>query len=97
MSSSRASACVVGVVNTVSRSVSPCRTTGFAGSEAVYTNKANCGSYRGPGAPQAVFAGESQLDRIADELGVDRLQLRLDNAVRDGDLGPEGRYSPECH
>jgi CO/xanthine dehydrogenase Mo-binding subunit len=60
-------------------------------SYAVYTNKANCGSYRGPGAPQAVFAGESQLDRIADELGMDRLQLRLDNAVRDGDLGPGGQ------
>jgi CO/xanthine dehydrogenase Mo-binding subunit len=31
------------------------------------------------------------VDRIADELGVDRLQLRLDNAVRDGDLGPAGQ------
>jgi CO/xanthine dehydrogenase Mo-binding subunit len=58
---------------------------------AVYTNKANCGSYRGPGAPQVVFAGESQLDRIASELGVDPLRLRLDNAVRDGDLGPTGQ------
>jgi CO/xanthine dehydrogenase Mo-binding subunit len=58
---------------------------------AVYTNKANCGSFRGPGAPQVVFAGESQLDRIADELGVDRLQLRLHNAVGEGDLGPTGQ------
>jgi CO/xanthine dehydrogenase Mo-binding subunit len=58
---------------------------------AVYTNKANCGSYRGPGAPQVVFAGESQLDRIADELGVDSLQLRLQNAVGEGDLGPAGQ------
>ena len=58
---------------------------------AVYTNKANCGSFRGPGAPQAVFAGESQLDRIAVELGIDPLQLRLRNAVREGDLGPTGQ------
>jgi CO/xanthine dehydrogenase Mo-binding subunit len=58
---------------------------------AVYTNKANCGSYRGPGAPQVVFAGESQLDLIADKLGMDRLQLRLDNAVGEGDLGPAGQ------
>jgi CO/xanthine dehydrogenase Mo-binding subunit len=58
---------------------------------AIYTNKAGCGSYRGPGAPQAVFAGESQLDRIAEELGIDPMQLRLQNAVRDGDLGPTGQ------
>ena len=60
-------------------------------SYAMYTNKANCGSYRGPGAPQAVFAGETQLDRIADELGIDRLEMRLRNAVEDGDLGPTGQ------
>lgn len=58
---------------------------------AVYTNKANCGSYRGPGAPQAVFAGETQVDRIADTLGIDPLELRLRNAVEDGDLGPSGQ------
>jgi len=58
---------------------------------AIYTNKAGCGSYRAPGAPQAVFAGESQLDRIARELGIDPLRLRLNNAVRDGDLGPTGQ------
>ena len=58
---------------------------------AIYTNKAGCGSYRGPGAPQAVFAGESQVDRIAREMGIDPLQLRLHNAVRDGDQGPTGQ------
>jgi CO/xanthine dehydrogenase Mo-binding subunit len=58
---------------------------------AVYTNKANCGSYRAPGAPQAAFAGESQVDRIAAELGIDPLELRLLNAVRDGDVGPSGQ------
>ena len=60
-------------------------------SYAVYTNKANCGSYRGPGAPQAAFAGESQLDRIAATLGIDPLELRRRNAVVDGDLGPTGQ------
>lgn len=58
---------------------------------AVYTNKANCGSFRGPGAPQAVFAGETQLDSIADRLGIDPLEIRLRNAVEDGDLGPSGQ------
>ena len=58
---------------------------------AVYTNKANCGSYRAPGAPQAAFAGESQIDRIAAELGIDPLELRLMNAVEDGDLEVQTR------
>jgi CO/xanthine dehydrogenase Mo-binding subunit len=58
---------------------------------AVYTNKANCGSYRAPGGPQAAFAGECQIDRIATELGIDPLELRRRNALRDGDLGPSGQ------
>lgn len=58
---------------------------------AVYTNKAGCGSYRAPGAPQAVFAGESQIDRIAAELGIDPLDLRMRNAVEEGDAGPTGQ------
>lgn len=58
---------------------------------AVYTNKPNCGSYRGPGGPQPVFAGESQVNRIARELGLDPLEIRLRNAVEDGDLGPSGQ------
>ncbi len=60
-------------------------------SYAAYTNKANCGSYRAPGAPQAIFAGESQLDRIARELDIDPVELRLRNAVDEGDLGPTGQ------
>jgi CO/xanthine dehydrogenase Mo-binding subunit len=58
---------------------------------AVYTNKANCGSYRAPGAPQAVFAGESQIDKIARSLDIDPFDLRMMNAVEDGDLGPTGQ------
>ena len=60
-------------------------------SYAVYTNKTNCGSFRAPGGPQAVFAGESQIDRIANDLGMDPLEFRLRNAVEDGDLGPTGQ------
>lgn len=50
----------------------------------VYTNKISCGPCRGPGAPQAHFAGESQLDRIARELAIDPIELRLKNALKDG-------------
>lgn len=58
---------------------------------AVYTNKANAGAYRGPGGPQTVFAVESQMDIIAEKLGMDPLELRLKNIVHDGDLGPTGQ------
>jgi CO/xanthine dehydrogenase Mo-binding subunit len=58
---------------------------------AVYTNKTNCGSYRAPSGPQANFAVESQMDAIADALGIDPLELRLRNVVREGDEGPTGQ------
>src|SRR5207247_3974737 len=58
---------------------------------AVYTNKTNCGSFRAPSGPQANFAVESQIDIIADALGLDPLELRLKNLVRQGDEGPTGQ------
>ncbi len=58
---------------------------------AVYTNKTNCGSFRAPSGPQANFAVESQMDMIADALGLDPLELRLRNIVREGDEGPTGQ------
>ncbi len=58
---------------------------------AVYTNKTNCGSYRAPSGPQANFAVESQMDIIADALGIDPLEMRLRNIVREGDEGPTGQ------
>src|SRR5213592_615785 len=58
---------------------------------AVYTNKTNCGSFRAPSGPQANFAVESQIDIIADALGLDPLELRLRNIVREGDEGPTGQ------
>jgi len=63
------------------------RLEGFA----VYTNKTNCGSFRAPSGPQANFAVESQMDIIADALGLDPLELRLRNIVREGDEGPTGQ------
>jgi CO/xanthine dehydrogenase Mo-binding subunit len=58
---------------------------------AVYTNKTNCGSYRAPSGPQSCFAVESQMDVIADALGLDPLDFRLKNIVREGDEGPTGQ------
>ncbi len=56
----------------------------------VYTNTVPCGHMRSPGEVQALFAGESHVDMIAAELGIDPLELRLRNAVRDGDHGLTG-------
>jgi CO/xanthine dehydrogenase Mo-binding subunit len=56
----------------------------------VYTNKVAAGSFRAPAGPMANFAVESQMDIIADDLGIDPLELRLRNVVKEGDQGPSG-------
>ncbi|HSH99237.1 MAG TPA: xanthine dehydrogenase family protein molybdopterin-binding subunit, partial [Reyranella sp.] len=57
---------------------------------AVYTNKGATGSFRAPAGPMANFAVESQIDVIADDLGIDPLEFRLRNVYREGDTGPVG-------
>jgi CO/xanthine dehydrogenase Mo-binding subunit len=52
----------------------------------VYTNRTPTGPMRGFGVTVADFALETQMDRIARELDMDPLELRLKNAYRDGDL-----------
>ena len=56
----------------------------------VYTNKMGCGSFRGPGGMQAHFAGESQIDIICRELGIDPLEFRRRNGVREGGTSGAG-------
>ena len=50
----------------------------------VYTNNPVCGAFRGFGVPEVTWAGESQLDVVAQRLGLDPLELRLRNAVEEG-------------
>ena len=45
----------------------------------IYTNATQCGAFRGYGNPQVVFAVESQMDDIAQKLGLDPLEFRLNN------------------
>jgi CO/xanthine dehydrogenase Mo-binding subunit len=61
---------------------------------AVQTNRFPFGAYRAPGAPTAAFAVESLLDELALELGLDPIELRLRNAVVEGDLGVSGSPFP---
>jgi CO/xanthine dehydrogenase Mo-binding subunit len=58
----------------------------------VYSNNVPCGHARSPGEPQMVFAGESHLDMIARELGMDPADLRRKNLLRDGDHLANGHH-----
>ena len=50
----------------------------------VVTNKPKVAAYRAPGAPQAILASECALNELAARLGIDPIELRLRNAVREG-------------
>ena len=51
----------------------------------VATNTVPNGAFRGFGSPQVIFAHESQMDLLAERLGIDRLEIRRRNALRVGD------------
>ena len=57
----------------------------------VYTNNPPCGAMRGFGAVQACFGYESQMDRLADRLGMDPVELRIRNAMQEGSVLPTGQ------
>lgn len=48
----------------------------------VYTNKPMVTPYRGAGRPHGVFVMERMMDRIAEELGLDRLEVRRRNFIQ---------------
>ena len=50
----------------------------------VYTNNVPGAAYRGFGAPQALYMAELQMDKLAEKLGMDPVDFRLKNALRDG-------------
>jgi len=54
----------------------------------VLTNKPGVGAYRAPGAPQATYAIEQQIDEVARKLGWDPLEFRLRNCSVEGDPQP---------
>jgi 4-hydroxybenzoyl-CoA reductase subunit alpha len=56
----------------------------------VYTNNGFCGAMRGHTIPQICFARESQLDMMAEELGIGPIEIRLRNAYQSGETTPNG-------
>jgi xanthine dehydrogenase molybdenum-binding subunit len=61
-----------------------------------YTNNPYSGSMRGYGNLESTFAVESQMDELADRLGLDRLALRRRNANQPGDVNPQGFVITSC-
>ncbi|GLY43901.1 carbon-monoxide dehydrogenase large subunit [Amycolatopsis sp. NBRC 101858] len=56
-----------------------------------YTNNPPCGAMRGFGAVQAAFGYESQMDKLAEACGLDPVEIRVRNAMSEGDLMPTGQ------
>ncbi len=52
----------------------------------VFTNKPPCGPKRGHGTPQPRFALEVHLDKLAEDLGVDAVDIRLNHLVQPGSV-----------
>jgi len=62
----------------------------------VYTNTVPAGAFRGFGALQVTWAYESQMDMIADRLGIDALDFRIRNLLKKGDLYTNGDTPVDC-
>ncbi|MCO5072359.1 MAG: molybdopterin-dependent oxidoreductase [Rhizobiaceae bacterium] len=62
-----------------------------ATARAVHTNGPNSGAFRGFGVPQCTIIQEALYDDLADRIGIDRLDFRIRNALRDGDRTVTGQ------
>ncbi|HET8843162.1 MAG TPA: molybdopterin cofactor-binding domain-containing protein, partial [Ktedonobacteraceae bacterium] len=60
----------------------------------VLTNKVGVGAYRAPNAPQMTFALESLVEELSQKLGMDSLEFRLKNALKEGDSTLDRRKWP---
>ena len=56
----------------------------------IVVNKPKVAAYRAPGSPMAALATESLIDEIAHRLKLDPIDIRLKNAVKEGDRAPYG-------
>ena len=56
----------------------------------VVCNKPKTQAYRAPGHPQATLAVETVVDELAERLGMDSMEFRLNNAAQEGDRAPSG-------
>jgi CO/xanthine dehydrogenase Mo-binding subunit len=64
-------------------------------SYAVYTNNMVTGAFRGFGGPQGAFSAETQMNRLAEKLGMDPFEIRRKNVLREGSLLSVGTPLPK--
>jgi CO/xanthine dehydrogenase Mo-binding subunit len=62
----------------------------------IYTNNMYAGAMRGYGNLQGTFALESIMDILAEELGMDALELRLKNCNEPGEMTPQNMQITTC-
>jgi 4-hydroxybenzoyl-CoA reductase alpha subunit len=62
----------------------------------VYTNTEPTSAMRGFGAPQSTFVGESQLDMMADDLGIDPIEIRRKNGMTPNYEVPGQAFIQSC-
>jgi xanthine dehydrogenase molybdenum-binding subunit len=60
----------------------------------VVTNHQKVQAYRAPGQPQGSFSVEPVIDELAEKLGLDPMEFRLLNVVKEGDRQPNGVQHP---
>ncbi|MFQ5911978.1 MAG: xanthine dehydrogenase family protein molybdopterin-binding subunit [Nitrospinota bacterium] len=61
-----------------------------------YTNKLPSGAFRGLGNPQKIFPFESALDHLAEQIGMDPVEIRLVNAIQQGETSVHGWKMGSC-
>lgn len=60
---------------------------------AVYTNNPPAGAFRGFGVTQTIFATELNLNKLAEMAGIDPWEIRYRNAIRPGEVLPNGQIA----
>jgi CO/xanthine dehydrogenase Mo-binding subunit len=63
-------------------------------SYAVYTNNIPGGAFRGFGGPQGIYAAETQMNRLAEALGMDPVEIRMRNVFREDSMLSVGTPLP---
>lgn len=64
-------------------------------SASVYTNNMVTGAFRGFGGPQGMFAAEQQMNKLAEKLGMDPVELRRRNLIKEGSILSVGTPLPK--
>jgi CO/xanthine dehydrogenase Mo-binding subunit len=64
-------------------------------SYAVYTNNIPNGAFRGFGGPQGAFSAESQMNKLAEILHLDPIEIRIKNLIKEGDTLSVGTPLPK--